>query len=295
MFLAISNIVNIALDLLFIIVFGWGAAGVAAATVIAQSTAFLFGIYHINRKNYGFKILFRPSKLEFDFKLLKDVAKIGLPGGAQNALFSIGFMFLHNLINTINSTRPGFTAGFTSAQRIDAFAFLPIMSFAVAVTTFVGQNIGAGRLDRVKKGVRTSCFLGIGASVLICLIVVPLSGNLIGMFSRTPDVIRYGQAYLFRMMPFIFILSVQFILSNSLRGAGQAVIPLIGSVVGLWLARIPSAYIIYYISPDAPENIYFSFVIGWILGLIPVAAYYLSGRWKTKAFRFLRSKEETNE
>jgi putative MATE family efflux protein len=291
LFLAISNIVNIALDLLFIIVFGWGVAGVAFATVLAQSAAFLFGIYYINRKNFGFKISFDPKNLEFDFGLLKDIAKIGLPGGVQNAMFSVGFMFLHNLVNTINSYNPGFTAGFTGAQRIDAFAFLPIMSFSVAVTTFVGQNIGAGKLDRVKTGVRAACLLGICISVAVCLICLPLAGNLIGLFSRTDRVIKYGQAYLYRMMPFIWILAVHFILSNALRGAGQAMIPLLGSFIGLWLTRVPAAYIIYYINPGSPENIYFSFVIGWTIGLIPVMGYYLSGRWKKKAFRFLRSKE----
>ena len=291
LFLGIACGINIALDLLFIIVFGWGVAGVAFATVIAQSTAFLFGIWHINRRNYGFKISFNPKKLEFDFGLLKDVVRIGLPGGIQNAMFSVGFMFLHNLINMINSTRPGFTTGFTSSQRIETFAFLPIMSFAVAVTTFVGQNIGAGKLDRVKNGVRAACLLGIGMSILICAIVLPLSGNLISMFSRTPEVIEYGRAYLFRMMPFIFILAVHFLLSSALRGAGQAMIPLMGSFIGLWLARVPAAYIIYYLSPETPENIYFSFAIGWTAGLIPIAGYYLSGRWKKKAFRFLRNKE----
>jgi len=121
--------------------------------------------------------------------------------------------------------------------------------------------------------------------------VIPLSGNLIGLFSKTPEVIKYGRGYLFRIMPFIWILSIQFVLSNSLRGAGQSIIPLFSSIVGLWFARIPAAYLIYYITPDTPENIYFSFVIGWALGIIPVAYYYLSGRWKIKAFRFLRNKE----
>ena len=293
LFLGIASGVNIILDLLFVAVFRWGVAGVAVATVIAQSAAFIFGIRHINGKNYGFKIsLLNFKKLEFDFTLLKDIARIGLPGGLQNAMFSVGFLFLHNLINAINSTHAGFTAGFTSAQRIDAFAFLPIISFAVAVTTFVGQNIGAGNLDRVKKGVRAACLLGLGASILICMTVLPMSGALIGMFSRTPEVIEYGQAYLYRMMPFIFILAAHFILSSALRGAGQSMVPLIGSFIGLWLARVPAAYLIYYISPGVPENIYFSFLIGWTIGLIPVAGYYFSGKWKKKAFRFLRSKEE---
>lgn len=293
LFLGIASIVNIILDIIFVAVFKWGTAGVAVATVIAQSTSFIFGIYHINRRNYGFRISFNIKKLQFDSKFLKNIVRLGLPGGIQNVLFSIGFMFLHSLVNTINAVHPGFTTGFTSAQRVDSFAFLPIMSFSAAVTAFVGQNIGAGKLDRVISGVRMTCLLGIGSSIIICVTVLPLSRILINMFSQTEAVIQFGQGYLFRMMPFIWILAVHFIISNSLRGAGQTIVPLIGSFIGLWLARIPSAYLIYYLIPGVPENIYFSFVTGWILGLIPVGAYYLSGKWKKKAFRFVRGDEST--
>ena len=288
MFLGVATTLNILLDLLFLVVFGWGIAGVALATVIAQSSAFIFGIIHINSRDYGFKISLNPKKITPDFRILKNVVRIGLPGGAQNILFSLGFMFLFNLINTINATYPGFTAGFTMAQKIDSFAFLPIMSFAAAVTTFVGQNVGAGNLERVKKGVRTTCLMGIVSSVIICLIVLPFSANLLRILTQTPEVIQFGQSYLFRMMPFIWILAVHFIISNSLRGAGQAMIPLLGSLIGLWFARIPTAYLIARLMPETPENLYFSFVIGWTIGLTPILIYYLSGKWKTKADRFVR-------
>jgi putative MATE family efflux protein len=288
LFLGIATVLNIALDFLFLLVFKMGVSGVAIATVIAQSTAFIFGIIYINKNDYGFKISLNPRNLKVDFKLLKNIARIGLPGGIQNMLFSVGFMFMFNLINTINSDYPGFTTGFTSAQRIDAFAFLPLMSFAAAVTTFVGQNIGAGNLERVKKGVRMTCGLAMLSSVLICAAVLPFSSNLLGMFSQTPEVIGFGQGYLFRMMPFIWILAIHFIISNALRGAGQAMIPLFGSIIGLWLVRIPSAYFLAWLMPETPVNIYFSFVIGWTLGLIPILGYYISGKWKEKAFRFVK-------
>jgi putative MATE family efflux protein len=288
LFLGISTTVNIALDLLFLIVFRWGIAGVALATVCAQSTAFIFGIIYINKRDFGFKISLNPKNLRLDFTLLKNIARIGLPGGLQNMLFSVGFMFLFNLINTINAEYPGFTAGFTSAQKIDAFAFLPIMSFAAAVTTFVGQNVGAGDLERVKKGVRMTCFIGVISSFAICAVVLPFSSNLLRLFTDTPEVIGFGQGYLYRMMPFISILAVHFIISNALRGAGQAMIPLMGSFIGLWIARIPAAYLIAWLTPETPANIYFSFAIGWTIGLIPIMIYYLSGKWKAKADRFVR-------
>ena len=288
LFLGIATVLNILLDLLFLIVFGWGVAGVALATVIAQSSAFIFGLVHINKNDYGFKVSFNIKKLTPDLKLLKNIARIGLPGGIQNMLFSLGFMFLFNLVNTVNADNPGFTAGFTMAQKIDAFAFLPIMSFAAAITTFVGQNIGAGDLERVKRGVRTTCFIGIISSIAVGAAVLPLSEPLLKILTGTPEVIRYGQAYLFRVMPFISILSVHFIISNSLRGAGQAMVPLFGSMIGLWFARVPTAYLLAWLMPETPENLYFSFVIGWTCGSAPIIIYYLRGKWKEKAFRFVR-------
>jgi Na+-driven multidrug efflux pump len=119
-------------------------------------------------------------------------------------------------------------------------------------------------------------------------VILPFSENFLRILTQTPEVISYGQSYLFRMMPFISILAVHFIVSNSLRGAGQAMVPLLGSMIGLWLTRIPSAYFIAYMMPEAPENIFFSFVIGWTCGLIPILIYWLSGRWQAKAFRFVK-------
>ena len=287
-FLGVSTVLNILLDLLFLIVFGWGVAGVALATVIAQCSAFIYGIIHINRKDYGFKISFNIRRIKPDFKLLKNVVRIGLPGGIQNMLFSLGFIFLFNLINIINIENPGFATGFTSAQKIDAFAFLPIMSFGAAVTTFVGQNVGAGNLERVKKGVRVTCVFCVITNIVTCAAVLLLSANLLRLFTQTPEVIAFGQSYLFRVMPFTWILALNFVIGSALRGAGQAMVPLIGSIIGLWIARVPSAYIIAWLWPDMPANIFFSFQTGWTIGLVPMAVYYISGRWKVKAFRFVK-------
>lgn len=286
LFLGIATAVNIILDLLFVAVFGWGVFGVAVATVIAQAVSFVVGIIYINKKDYGFKISIK--NLSFDWSILKNIAKLGLPGGIQNALFSVGMITLTSLINTITETYPRFSAAFTIAQKVDSFAFLPIVSFSVAITAYVGQNIGAGKLDRVKKGVRTTIILSAIASVAICAVVLPLSEPLIRLFSQDPDVIDFAQGYLFRMLPFMSILAAHFIIGNALRGAGQSIIPLFASMIGLWGARLPAAYILAHFFPDNPANIFFSFVFGWILGLLPVSIYYYGGWWKKRAFQFVK-------
>jgi len=136
--------------------------------------------------------------------------------------------------------------------------------------------------------VRLTCLLGVIACFVICAILLPFSAGFLRMFTQTPEVIAFGQSYLFRIMPFMWILAIHFIISNALRGAGQAMIPMLGSFIGLWLARTPSAYLIYFLAPQNPSNIFFSFLIGWVIGLIPIMIYYIGGKWKNNADRFVK-------
>lgn len=276
LFLAISTVVNIVLDLVFVIVFHWDVAGVAWATIIAQLLSFLFGVYYINKKGDHFKISFK--NLEFDREILKESIRIGVPAGAQNLLFSIASMALQGLINGYGSA---FMAGFNGANKIDSFAFLPLVSFSAAVTTYVGQNVGAGRMDRVNKGVKSTLWLSTIISVAMAIIVVPLGGVFMRLFNQDPVVIDAGVQYLNRVLPFYFLLGAIFILNGALRGAGESFVPMIGSMISMWLARVPAAYILAHYFGGA--NLYFSYPIGWVLGIIIAAGYYLKGPWREKA------------
>ncbi|MEG0692473.1 MAG: MATE family efflux transporter, partial [Oscillospiraceae bacterium] len=276
LFLLIASIINTVLDIVFVLVFHWGVFGVAFATIIAQICSWIFGIYFIN-KHYDC-IHIRVFKFTFDKDLFWKAMKLGIPSGIQQALFSVGIMVMQSLVNEYGSS---FMAGFMGANKIDTFAFMPIQSFATAITTYTGQNIGAGKLDRVKLGTRAGMVLSVGCSLIICAVIYPISGFLMKMFSQNPVVIDAGVAYLHSVLPFFFLLGISFIYSSVLRGAGEMIIPMISSFVGLWLARIPVAYFIADLW--GRDYIFLSYPVGWLFGVMIAGIYYYTGRWKSKS------------
>ncbi|HBD64569.1 MAG TPA: MATE family efflux transporter [Clostridiales bacterium] len=281
LFLAIATVINIILDLLFVIVFRWDVAGVAIATIIAQSASWLFGIAYMRKK---YEVLnFSIFRFHFDRDIFKRIIKLGLPTGVQQTLFAVGIMSLQSLVNSYGSD---FIAGYNAANKIDTFAFMPIQSFSNAVTTFTGQNIGAKRMDRVHKGAVTA--IGLSVAVCIaCLVIIPFGPFLLGMFNSDPAVIESGMMYLNSVMPTIALLAIVFTLNSVIRGAGESVVPMIGAIVSLWLGRVPAAY--YIAANFGKKYIFLSYAVGWLFWLLITGPYYLSGRWKTKSEKLLNN------
>lgn len=276
LFLAIACVINIVLDLLFVIAFHMGVAGVALATVIAQFCSWIFGIIYINKKHPDLHI--NPFSRVFDRQIFASVLKLGAPIGLQQALFSLGVLALQRLVNSFGTD---FVAGFNGANKLDTFAFMPIQSFATACTTYVGQNIGANRLDRVRQGTRATLLLSVCASLLAAAFLLPLGPQFMRLFSESPAVVDAGMAYLNRIMPFYWLLAILFTFNSVMRGAGEIMVPMLSSLISLWLARIPVAYLLAeYLGKD---NIYFCYAIGWVPGIIIAGSFYLTGRWKRKA------------
>lgn len=276
LFLAIACVINIVLDVLFTVVFLWGVFGVALATIIGQLISWLFGVFYIN-KHYDC-VHISLIHFSFDKKLFAQAMKLGIPSGIQQALFSIGIMMMQSLVNGYGSN---FMAGFNGANKIDTFAFMPIQSFTNAVTTYTGQNVGAGDYGRVKLGMKAGMVLSVGTCIVIGALIYPLSGILMRMFNQNPEVIDSGVIYLHTVLPFYFLLALSFLFNSVMRGAGEMIVPMISSFVGLWLARIPAAYLLAHFW--GKEYIYYSYPIGWVLGTIVAAAYYATGRWKRKS------------
>ena len=275
LFLAIAAVLNTILDLVFTIVFHWGVFGVAFATIIAQIVSWIFGIFYINRRYDCVQI--RLFSFFFDRSLFTKAMKLGIPSGIQQALFSIGIMMMQSLVNSYGSD---FMAGFNGANKIDTFAFMTIQSFTTAITTYTGQNIGAGNMHRVKQGVRASIVLSVSVSILIGLILYPSSSFLMKMFSRNEAVLASGVSYLHCVLPFYSLLAVGFMFSSVMRGAGEMIVPMISSFISLWFARIPVAYIIAHIW--GKDWIFLSYAVGWLIGLMISGLYYATGRWKNK-------------
>lgn len=276
LFLAVACIINIALDLVFVLVFSLGVAGVALATIIAQAFSWIFGIFYINRRYPFLKLSF--VHFYFNKDLFIQAMRLGIPSGIQQALFSIGTLAIQSLVNTYGST---FMAGFNGANKLDTFAFMPIQSFSNAITTYVGQNIGAGLLERVKQGTRSTLIVSIIVSVVLGGGTMAFGSFFMRLFSTSPDVIAAGTAYLNRILPFYVIFTVFFILNAVMRGAGETIVPMFASTISLWLARVPAAYLLA--SFFGRDNMFFCYAVGWILGVMITLYFYSKGNWKRKA------------
>lgn len=274
-FLAIATAVNIVLDLVFVVVFGWGVAGVAWATIISQSLSFLLGVIFIVRKLKLTLFLFK--SLKFDMAILRESTRIGLPGGVQYMLFSFGTMAIQRLINGYGAVT---MAGFSISSRIDSVAFMPIASFSSAIMTYTGQNVGAGRLDRIKEGLRVTHLMSGAICVVISATVMLAATFLMSLFSPDPEVISIGVGFLYRLMPFYILLSFLFITNSMLRGTGESALPFIASMTSFLFLRLPAAYILDYFFGKA--EIGWCYGIGWVFGLLIIVPYYFGGRWKRR-------------
>jgi putative MATE family efflux protein len=285
LFLSVATILNIILDLVFVAGFGWGVFGVALATIIAQAFSFLFGIYFINKRVDAITISLR--HMRFNKSILFQSVRIGLPAGLQNMLFSMGTMVLQRLVNGYG---PAFMAGYSSVGKIDTFAFMPLTSFATAVTTFVGQNVGAGKMDRVKSGVRSTLFLAGTVCIIISILVIVFARFLLMAFSSDEEVLRTGVEFLHRLMPPYILLAVLFVINSALRGAGNSFIPLLSSMVSMLVFRVPLAYFLN--AHFGKYEMFWCYGIGWVFGVLIAAGYYYSGRWKRKAAQSIRTVED---
>lgn len=271
--LVASSVLHIALAWLLVVVVPWGVAGVAWSTVISQYFSWFLSVVVIKRK-YP-QLEFRFFNLKIDKKCFADSLKVGLPIGLQNALFSFGMMVMQPWINRYGSV---YIAGYNAAVKVDGFVFMPVTSLTTAITTFVGQNLGAGRQDRVKQGIRATTVLAIGLCVIMCAVVLPLQDQLMGLFTDDPAVVEAGNAYLIRVIPLYIISTMQYMLIGILRGAGQSLVPTISTLISLWLARVPAAYLLstYF----GGENMHWCYAIGWVVGLAVLVPYYYKGKWR---------------
>ncbi|MCC0679759.1 MATE family efflux transporter [Clostridioides sp. ES-S-0005-03] len=275
-FLIIATILNIVLDLTFIVVLKMGVEGVALATIMAQAVSFIISIIYLNKKHEVLK--FKIKGIVYDNKIFKDGLRLGLPSGVQQMLFSIGNMALQFLVNGYGTSA---MAAFGAGLRIENFISLPIMNLGSAVSTFVAQNIGAGENERVRKGIRESIKMALILSIVVVALILLFRENLISLFNTDKDVIKIGSSYLFIIGPFFLFIGTSFVLSSAMKGAGDSMFALMSSVVSLWLGRIPASYLFSRLF--GTDGIWMGIPFGWTLGLIVTVIYYKKGYWKTKA------------
>ncbi|NCA77126.1 MAG: MATE family efflux transporter [Alphaproteobacteria bacterium] len=276
-FLVGSVVLNIILDLIFVPVFHWDIAGVAVASVISVAAAFIFQIAYLNTYHPVVKFSFRD--FSFDREIFRKSIRIGLPTGFQQTFVAAGMVGLYWIVNQFGVDA---NAAYSAAGRIDSFAAIPAMSFSIALSTFVGQNLGANRLDRVRIGLRSTVFMTSGFSVFTSLVMVIFGKYLMQMFTTDPVVISMGYEYLIIIGSSYILFSLMFVVNGVLRGAGDTLIPMFISLFSLWIVRLPVAYVMSKNPGIGVSGIWWSIPIGWLSGVILYWGYYRMGRWKDK-------------
>ena len=283
-YLIFATFLNIVLDLLFVAVFKMGVAGVAYATVISQCLSAILCI----RKMFRMKDIF-----DFDIKHLKCtkervnlIIKMGLPSGLTQMIFSLAMVIMQPLTNSHGEL---LIAANVIIMRVDGFAMMPNMSFGSAMTTFSGQNVGAGKYDRVLDGAKKGTMIAIATSVIITTLILMFGRNLVSIFTDTPELIDISMKMLTILAVGYISMSITQSLSGVMRGAGDTLTPMWISIITTVIIRVPLAYIWTFATktPQMPngdmEALFGSLLISWIAGAIITLIFYKRGNWKNKA------------
>jgi len=258
-----------------VVVFKWGISGVAFATVISQTGAFITTIIYLNRYHEVIKLKFR--KLKFDWELFYKSLKIGLPAGLQHTIVALGMMALMGIVNTFGTN---VIAGYSVAIRLDSLAIMPAMNFSAALATFVGQNLGANKQKRVRKGMLFTLLMSSAFSITIMATLLIWGKDLMTLFTSDTEVVRIGYEYLSVVSLFYIVFSIMFTLNGVLRGAGDTLIPMFITLLALWGVRIPAAYLL---SRKFGEiGIWWAVPMGMVVGVVLTFIYYKTGRYKKK-------------
>jgi len=272
-FTIISTFINILLDWIFISIMGWGVAGAAWATIIAQGGAFVTGIIYLNRTHDLLTLYIK--KIKFDTVIFKKSLKIGLPTGFQQTFVAFGMMALFGIVNPFGTDT---VAAYSIAMRIDSIPAMMAMAFSAAVAPFVGQNIGANRPYRVKVGFWATMLMSSVQTLLVTTVYVIFPEEIVKAFTTDAAVIEIGVEYLHIVAPFYIIFSIMFVVNGTLRGAGATIIPMFITLFALWFIRIPASYLMA--QEFGRIGIWWGVPIGWTFGMGLAFIYYLTGKWK---------------
>ena len=283
-YLLIATVTNIVLDYVFVAKFGLGVAGVAWATVIAQFLSAILSLIKIMNMKNMFEL--KRQHLLPGSSYFRNLIRLGLPSGVTQAIFSMSMIVVQSLTNSFGEL---FIAANVIVMRIDGFVMMPAFSLGTAMTTFAGQNIGAGQMDRVEKGARNGTLAAMGISAVITALILLFGRGLMGVFTTTPELIDLS----FRMMkilaPGYIAMEVTQCLSGIMRGAGDTLTPMWISLVNTIVIRVPLAYGLVALTrtPELPQGdcsmMFVSLLVSWIIGAVLTFVLYRTGKWKQKA------------
>ena len=272
-YLIFSSLLNIGLDVLFVGVAHWGVWSAAVATVISQGASVVLCLIHLCRKGRLYTISLK--KLKFDKEMLVEIIRYGLPSGVQNSVIGFANVIVQSQINSFGKFA---TAAYGSYAKIEGFAFLPITSFAMTITTFVSQNLGAGHKDRVRKGARFGIITSVIMAELVGIVFYFLAPQLIAIFDATPEVVQYGSSQFHVCSLFYCLLAFSHAVAAVCRGAGKAFVPML-IMLSVWCAfRIAYIWLVMHFIHKI-VMIYWAYPITWSISSVIYLLYYLFSHW----------------
>lgn len=268
-FLVVSALLNTGLDLLFVLKFNMGVEGVAYATIIAQAISAVLVLLVLLRT--GSCVRLSVSKLAIHWEILKRIFKVGIPAALQMAITAFSNVFVQSYINFFQSD---FMSGWTAYTKIDQLMFLPMQSVALASTTFVGQNLGSGQVNRARKGVATALLMAVGCTVILMCPVELFAPYLVSFFNSKAEVVSYGTQLLRWMSPFYVLCCVNQVCGGALRGAGNSRGPMFIMVGSFVVFRQCYLYIMSNFICNEFLPIAMSYPAGWLVCSALMYVYY---------------------
>ena len=268
-FLVISTLLNIVLDLSFVIGLGMGVEGVAYATILAQAISAVLILLVLSRSEACIRLRLRDLRLSLH--ILGQIVRIGIPSALQMAITSFSNVFVQSYINVFGLDC---MSGWTSCTKIDQFLLLPVQSLALSATTFVGQNLGTGQVERAKKGTRYALFLSWGIALGLAAIVVPSAPWLVAFFNDKPEVVEFGVMFLRLLCPCYVLVCINQIYAGSLRGAGISQAPTYIMLFSFVLFRQIYLYILTNFITNTPLPVAAGYPLGWLVCSVLTLIYY---------------------
>lgn len=271
-FLVISTVVNTVLDLLFVGVFHMGVHGVALATVTAQTVSAVLTLWVLLRSESCIRLM--PRRLRMDFPILRKIVGVGIPAALQMALTAFSNVFVQSYIANVNGVHEYTLGGWTTYSKVDQFIFMPIQTLALSVTTFVGQNLGIGNVERAKKGVRVAFLCAVAITLFLILNVMLFAPYLAAVFNSDPNVVENAVILLRLITPFYLCSCVNQVLTASLRGAGNSRAPMIIMLSTFVGFRQLYLFVMSNFISNELIPIGMSYPAGWISCAICLLIYY---------------------
>lgn len=282
-YLFIATILNIVLDIVFVANFNLGVAGVAYATAIAQAISAILCFYKLYKMEDKFNLSIKYLILHKQFSMR--IINLGVPSGVTQAIFSLGMIVVQSLTNSFGEI---IMACNVIIFRVDAFASMPVFSFGTAMTTFSGQNIGAGKIERLKEGAKQGTLFAIVMSTVMLCVVLLFARPLISLFTSTESLITLCIRMMIIVMPGYIAMAVTQCLSGVMRGAGDTITPMWISILTTFAFRIPIAYGISFLTRSSsqpngdPICLFMSMLISWTMGALLTFIMYRKGNWLQK-------------